>query len=62
MKLETEWAEMDPIWLNSDQFGLVLASLTWDHPPLSLNNQWKETDGISHSVRVPITHICLKRQ
>lgn len=62
MKLETEWTQMDSILLNSDQFGIVLASLTWDHHPVSLNNQWKESDGMSHSVGVPITHIYLKRQ
>lgn len=62
MRLETVWAQMDFVLLNSDQFGLVLASLTWDHHPVSLNNQWKEIDGMSHSVGIPITHICLKRQ
>lgn len=62
MKLETEWAQMDSILLNSDQFGVVLPSLAWNHHPVSLNNQWKETDGMSHSVGVSITHIYLKKQ
>lgn len=60
MKLET--AQMDSTLFNSDQFGIVLANLTWDHHPVSLNNQWKETDGMSHSVGATITHISLKRQ
>lgn len=66
MRLETELAQMDLIVLNSDHFGLVLLletkEIAWDHHPVSLNNQWKETDGMTHSVGAPIAHIYLKRQ
>lgn len=46
MRLETELAQMDLIVLNSDHFGLVLVletkEITWDHHPVSLNNQWRD--------------------
>lgn len=49
MRLETELAQMNLIVLNSDHFGLVLLletkEITWDHHPVSLNNQWKRLMG-----------------